>query len=39
LLPALLRAQIESRGSQALGRALSVGAVEIAPWRTWRSRH
>lgn len=32
-LPALLRAQIESRGSQALGRALSVGAVEIAPWR------
>lgn len=31
-LPSLIKSQAESRGSQALGRALSIGAVEFKPW-------
>ena len=31
-LPSLLKAQIETRGSAALGRTLTLGAVELHPW-------
>lgn len=31
-VPPLVKAQLERRGSDALGRALTVGAVEFRPW-------
>lgn len=31
-VPALLKHQIETRGSAALGRSLTVGAVDLKPW-------
>lgn len=31
-VPSLLKSQIESRGSAALGRTLTVGAVDFKPW-------
>ena len=32
LLPTLLKNQIQSRGTAALGRAVTVGAVAFKPW-------
>jgi len=31
-LPALLKSQLQSRGSEALGRTLTLGAVDFKPW-------
>jgi uncharacterized protein involved in outer membrane biogenesis len=31
-LPPLLKSQVESRGSAALGRALTIGAIDFKPW-------
>jgi pyruvate/2-oxoglutarate dehydrogenase complex dihydrolipoamide acyltransferase (E2) component len=31
-LPSVLKSQLEARGTQALGRTLSVGSVEFKPW-------
>ena len=32
LLPMVLKGQIQTRGSAALGRAVTVGAVDFKPW-------
>ncbi len=32
-LPSVIRSQIESRGSEALGRAVRVARVEVEPWK------
>ncbi len=32
LVPPLLKVQLETRGSAALGRALTVGAIDFKPW-------
>ncbi len=32
VVPPLLKSQVESRGSEALGRKLSIGSIDFKPW-------
>ena len=31
-VPGLVKSQVETRGSEALGRKLTVGAIDFKPW-------